>query len=177
MFRGPVQIAFYIFAIIIVGGLFLAAVLLILAAGRQSLADDSHLSRSRMLIGECRQCGYNLNKNTSGVCPECGTPLIDDADLAVPGRLTCCLCGKLLGWEDREDDGVLATPPARLPPFEPMRMYVNAQMHRSCWNLWTQRDRFIQVVNASPGTGWRIDRRGRATPVDAAAEGSTPQDH
>jgi len=25
--------------------------------------------------GLCRGCGYNLTGNTSGVCPECGTPL------------------------------------------------------------------------------------------------------
>ncbi len=27
--------------------------------------------------GYCRKCGYNLRGNTSGVCPECGTPLAD----------------------------------------------------------------------------------------------------
>jgi hypothetical protein len=134
-----VATAFYILAIIGLGGLFLAAVMMIMSAERQSLADDSPLSRSRMLIGECRRCGYNLNKNTSGVCPECGTPLIEDPDLFVPGRLTCCLCGKLLDWEDREGDGVLRTPPARLPESEPMRKYVNAQMHRGCWDLWIHR--------------------------------------
>ena len=25
--------------------------------------------------GHCRSCGYNLTGNTSGVCPECGTPV------------------------------------------------------------------------------------------------------
>ena len=25
--------------------------------------------------GHCQSCGYNLTGNTSGVCPECGTPI------------------------------------------------------------------------------------------------------
>jgi hypothetical protein len=29
--------------------------------------------------GHCRQCGYNLTGNVSGVCPECGTPRIPAA--------------------------------------------------------------------------------------------------
>jgi hypothetical protein len=123
----------------------------------------------------CRRCGYNLNKNTSGLCPECGTPVIEDPDLVVPGRLTCCLCGKLLGWEDREGngkgDGVLITPPARLPESEPMRKYVNVQMHRGCWNQWMHRRRFVEVVNASPNSGWRVDEQGRAVQVEAATSG------
>ncbi len=28
----------------------------------------------RIAHGHCQQCGYNLTGNTSGVCPECGTP-------------------------------------------------------------------------------------------------------
>ena len=31
--------------------------------------------RSRRERGSCRQCGYSLTGNTSGVCPECGTAL------------------------------------------------------------------------------------------------------
>ena len=31
-----------------------------------------HLGRNR--TGLCRMCSYNLTGNTSGVCPECGTP-------------------------------------------------------------------------------------------------------
>jgi hypothetical protein len=31
--------------------------------------------RSRRKAGSCRRCGYNLTGNTSGVCPECGTPV------------------------------------------------------------------------------------------------------
>jgi len=28
--------------------------------------------------GHCRKCRYNLMGNTSGVCPECGTPITDE---------------------------------------------------------------------------------------------------
>ena len=30
---------------------------------------------SRRHLGLCQACGYNLTANTSGVCPECGTPV------------------------------------------------------------------------------------------------------
>jgi rubrerythrin len=30
--------------------------------------------RQRPKVGCCTACGYNLTGNTSGVCPECGTP-------------------------------------------------------------------------------------------------------
>ncbi|MFN0135000.1 MAG: hypothetical protein ACKVS9_02665 [Phycisphaerae bacterium] len=33
------------------------------------------LFRPRRRKGHCRQCHYNLTGNTSGVCPECGTPV------------------------------------------------------------------------------------------------------
>jgi hypothetical protein len=29
----------------------------------------------RFPVGSCRHCGYNLTGNTSGICPECGTPV------------------------------------------------------------------------------------------------------
>lgn len=32
------------------------------------------LVRRRRGLHDCRQCGYNLTGNTSGICPECGTP-------------------------------------------------------------------------------------------------------
>ena len=32
-------------------------------------------SKRRKPPGTCRVCGYNLTANTSGVCPECGTPV------------------------------------------------------------------------------------------------------
>jgi len=31
--------------------------------------------RRRGASDRCRNCGYNLTGNTSGICPECGTPL------------------------------------------------------------------------------------------------------
>ena len=32
--------------------------------------------RARLIrAGLCRSCGYDLTGNTSGVCPECGTPV------------------------------------------------------------------------------------------------------
>jgi hypothetical protein len=34
----------------------------------------SILDRRRPLVGHCRKCNYNLTGNTSGICPECGTP-------------------------------------------------------------------------------------------------------
>ena len=33
------------------------------------------LRRRRQRLGLCRSCGYNLTGNTSGLCPECGTPV------------------------------------------------------------------------------------------------------
>lgn len=30
--------------------------------------------RRRDKVNRCKQCRYNLTGNTSGVCPECGTP-------------------------------------------------------------------------------------------------------
>ena len=33
--------------------------------------------RHRVRRGVCVNCGYNLTGNTSGVCPECGTPIAD----------------------------------------------------------------------------------------------------
>ena len=33
------------------------------------------LARRRPRDGTCKTCGYNLTGNTSGVCPECGTPV------------------------------------------------------------------------------------------------------
>lgn len=31
-------------------------------------------SEKRSLMGHCSKCSYDLTGNTSGVCPECGTP-------------------------------------------------------------------------------------------------------
>jgi len=33
------------------------------------------LRRLRWKLGRCLQCNYDLTANTSGVCPECGTPV------------------------------------------------------------------------------------------------------
>ncbi|MBN2562782.1 MAG: hypothetical protein JXQ75_17805 [Phycisphaerae bacterium] len=38
----------------------------------------------RIPAGHCRECGYDLTGNTSGICPECGTPIADDLN----GKLT-----------------------------------------------------------------------------------------
>jgi len=40
--------------------------------------------RRRRVAGLCRQCGYNLTGNTSGVCPECGSPMPDKASVPSP---------------------------------------------------------------------------------------------
>ncbi len=34
-----------------------------------------YADRKRIPPGHCRRCGYNLQGNTSGKCPECGEPL------------------------------------------------------------------------------------------------------
>jgi len=36
--------------------------------------------RARLRAGCCHRCGYNLTGNTSGVCPECGTPVTEKPD-------------------------------------------------------------------------------------------------
>ncbi|MCO6438475.1 MAG: hypothetical protein J5J06_15400 [Phycisphaerae bacterium] len=33
------------------------------------------IRRRRIPPGHCRKCRYDLTGNTSGVCPECGTPI------------------------------------------------------------------------------------------------------
>jgi len=33
------------------------------------------VSIRRMRRGQCSKCGYDLTANTSGICPECGTPI------------------------------------------------------------------------------------------------------
>ena len=35
----------------------------------------------RRMRRECRACGYSLIRNTSGVCPECGTPVAEKANV------------------------------------------------------------------------------------------------
>lgn len=53
--------------------LWLPAVLLSAAAGL-----FAYRSRTRLQAGCCRRCSYNLTGNTSGICPECGTPVPDE---------------------------------------------------------------------------------------------------
>ncbi len=36
--------------------------------------------RHRNKAGLCRRCDYNLTGNTSGICPECGTPIRPECD-------------------------------------------------------------------------------------------------
>jgi hypothetical protein len=37
--------------------------------------------RRRLSQGKCPNCCYDLTGNTSGVCPECGTPVPEKAEL------------------------------------------------------------------------------------------------
>lgn len=36
--------------------------------------------RRRGVAGHCASCGYDLTGNTSGACPECGTPIPEQAE-------------------------------------------------------------------------------------------------
>jgi hypothetical protein len=36
---------------------------------------ELRLARRRAANGQCTSCGYSLTGNTSGTCPECGTPV------------------------------------------------------------------------------------------------------
>jgi hypothetical protein len=36
-----------------------------------------YLDRRRTQPGNCSICNYNLTGNTSGICPECGTPIAE----------------------------------------------------------------------------------------------------
>jgi hypothetical protein len=37
------------------------------------------VSAPRYSPGHCQSCDYNLTGNVSGICPECGTPIPDQA--------------------------------------------------------------------------------------------------
>jgi hypothetical protein len=41
----------------------------------------SRRTRHRQQMRECLTCGYNLHGNTSGVCPECGTPVAGNTEV------------------------------------------------------------------------------------------------
>ncbi len=49
--------------------------LLIVVAAPTGFLFHRHRQKLR---GHCQECGYNLTGNTSGICPECGTPIPDD---------------------------------------------------------------------------------------------------
>ena len=63
-----------------IGGVMLAFSTLQLQRGRLVLRKKRHL---------CKQCGYNLTGNTSGLCPECGASIERKTDipslLSAPG--------------------------------------------------------------------------------------------
>jgi hypothetical protein len=39
--------------------------------------------KRRKRKNHCRQCGYNLTGNMSGICPECGTPIPEEVKIAL----------------------------------------------------------------------------------------------
>lgn len=47
-----------------------------------SLAAAAKYLPSRFPVGSCRQCGYNLTGNASGICPECRTPIAKPPEAA-----------------------------------------------------------------------------------------------
>lgn len=59
--------------------------------------------RKRSEKGRCPTCGYNLTGNTSGVCPECGTPWSARAALHRAGF--SCAGGKMAEWPKRSRSG------------------------------------------------------------------------
>jgi hypothetical protein len=71
--------------------------------------------------GACLSCGYSLEGNASGVCPECGTPVlhplvVSTADFAVMRRL-----GALRRWATREVRDPQKRPADRKLHWEPGR--------------------------------------------------------
>lgn len=48
----------------------LEAALVLNIIGRSRLQRELN----RILANQCRNCGYSLEQNVSGTCPECGTP-------------------------------------------------------------------------------------------------------
>ena len=47
------------------------------ASGVVAVIRRKQQRRHRLAHGLCLTCGYSLAGNISGVCPECGTPVID----------------------------------------------------------------------------------------------------
>jgi hypothetical protein len=70
----------YIVAIV----LFLTIVLKVVLHGIEkviAILSGADNQRKRGEAGFCLTCGYNLTGNTSGVCPECGTPVAGKAEV------------------------------------------------------------------------------------------------
>ena len=58
-----------------IGGLFIKVVALIIGAIGDLSTRLREYRRATMPSGHCRNCGYNLKGNESGVCSECGEPI------------------------------------------------------------------------------------------------------
>ena len=56
--------------LVVYGTMALAVVVVIMMLFQRDIA-----RRARRTSGRCRVCGYNLEGNVSGVCPECGRPI------------------------------------------------------------------------------------------------------
>jgi len=63
------MVGFFVFQLGVMGLMFFAVWGLLLCARRKT---------ARVTPGLCRECRYNLTGNTSGICPECGTPIPDE---------------------------------------------------------------------------------------------------
>jgi hypothetical protein len=64
---GPIWALVTVFGPIAIGALALAPYI------RQGYRAETR--SDRLKTGRCLNCGYSLRGNTSGVCPECGTPV------------------------------------------------------------------------------------------------------
>ena len=51
----------------------------LLLAASAMISGRTFRRHRRLSRGLCLTCGYNLTGNTSGVCPECGTPMAAEA--------------------------------------------------------------------------------------------------
>ncbi len=68
--------------------------------------------------GHCRRCGYNLTGNVSGICPECGQPIVSPDYCQACGRTllglvveACPECGtRIMQDENRGSGTQLQTP-------------------------------------------------------------------
>ncbi len=60
--------------------LFLATITVLIPIASMKVIDKL-LARWRVPKGHCQKCRYNLTGNISGICPECGTPIVVKADV------------------------------------------------------------------------------------------------